>query len=98
MRCCLKSITADNGSEFATLTVAIPFSDVYFTHPYSSFERGSNEKQNSMLRRFFPKNKSLNNVSDQAIKAAQDWINTLPRKIFDYYCSNDLFQRFVNSF
>jgi len=43
-----------------------------------------------MLRRFFPKNQSLNNVSDQAIKAAQDWINTLPRKIFDY-SSNDLF-------
>ena len=93
-----KSITADNGSEFATLTNTVPFSDVYFTHPYSSFERGTNEKQNSMLRRFFPKNQSLNNVSDQAIKAAQDWINTLPRKIFDYYCSNDLFQRFVNSF
>ena len=50
-----KSITADNGSEFATLTDAVPFSDVYFTHPYSSFERGTNEKQNSMLCRFFPK-------------------------------------------
>ena len=93
-----KSITADNGSEFATLTDTISFADVYFTHPYSSFERGTNEKQNSLLRRFFPKNKSLENISDQAIKAAQDWINTLPRKIFDYYCSNDLFQRFINSF
>ena len=93
-----KSITADNGSEFATLTDTISFADVYFTHPYSSFERGTNEKQNSLLRRFFPKNKSLENISDQAIKAAQDWINTFPRKIFDYSCSNDLFQRFVNSF
>ena len=92
-----KSITADNGSEFATLTDTVPFSDVYFTHPYSSFERGTNEKQNSMLRCFFPKNKSLDNVSDQAIKAAQDWINTLPRKIFSYSCSNYHFQRFVNS-
>ena len=93
-----KSITADNGSEFATLTDTISFADVYFTHPYSSFERGTNEKQNSLLRRFFPKNKSLENISYQAIKAAQDWINTFPRKIFDYYCSNDLFLRFVNSF
>lgn len=93
-----KSITADNGSEFATLTDTISFADVYFTHPYSSFERGTNEKQNSLLRRFFPKNKSLENISDQAIKAAQDWINTFPRKIFDYSCSNDLFQRFLNSF
>ena len=52
-----KSITADNGSEFATFTAAVPFSDVYFTHPYSSFERGTNEKQNSMLRRFSLKTK-----------------------------------------
>ena len=93
-----KSITADNGSEFATLTDTISFANVYFTHPYSSFERGTNEKQNSLLRRFFPKNKSLENISDQAIKAAQDWINTFPRKIFGYSCSNDLFQRFLNSF
>ena len=91
-----KSITADNGSEFASLAESVPFADVYFAHPYSSFERGNNEKQNSLLRRFFPKGKSLENVSDEAIQAAQDWINNLPRKIFDYSCSNDLFQQFVN--
>ena len=91
-----KSITADNGSEFASLAESVPFADVYFAHPYSSFERGTNEKQNSLLRRFFPKGKSLENVSDEAIQAAQDWINNLPRKIFDYSCSNDLFQQFVN--
>lgn len=91
-----KSITADNGSEFASLAESVPFADVYFAHLYSSFERGTNEKQNSLLRRFFPKGKSLENVSDEAIQAAQDWINNLPRKIFDYSCSNDLFQQFVN--
>ena len=67
-----KSITADNGSEFATLTDTITFAYVYFTHTYSSFERGTNEKQKSLLSRFFSKNKSLENLSDQAIKAAQD--------------------------
>lgn len=91
-----KSITADNGSEFASLAESVPFADIYFAHPYSSFERGTNEKQNSLLRRFFPKGKSLENVSDQAIQAAEDWINNLPRKIFDYSCSNELFQQFVN--
>lgn len=54
-----KSITADNGSEFATLADAVPFADIYFAHPYSSFERGTNEKQNSLIRRFFPREKVL---------------------------------------
>ena len=48
-----KSITVYNGSEFATLSDAVPFANVYFAHPYSSFERGTNEKQNSLIRRFF---------------------------------------------
>ena len=91
-----KSITADNGSEFATLAETISFADIYFAHPYSSFERGTNEKQNSLIRRFFPKGKSLENVSDEAVLDVQNWINKLPRKIFDYSCSEDLFQQFVN--
>ena len=91
-----KSITADNGSEFATLAETIPFADIYFAHPYSSFERGTNEKQNSLIRRFFPKGKSLENVSDEAVLDVQNWINKLPRKIFDYSCSEDLFQQFMN--
>ena len=45
----------------------ISFADVYFTHPYSSFERGTNEKQNSLLRRFFPKNKSLENTQKKML-------------------------------
>ena len=91
-----KSITADDGSEFATLSEAVPFADIYFTHPYSTFERGTNEKQNSLIRCFFPKGKSLENISDQAVLDVQNWINKSPRKIFDYSCSDDLFQRFVN--
>lgn len=91
-----KSITADNGSEFATLSDAVPFANVYFAHPYSSFERGTNEKQNCLIRRFFPKGKSLENVSDDTVRAAQDWINALPRKIFDYSCSDDLFHQFMD--
>ena len=92
-----KSITADNGSEFSTLAEVLSFTKVYFAHPYSSFERGTNEKQNSLLRRFFPKGKSFENVSEDSILAAQDWINNLPRKIFNYSCSNDLFLDFINN-
>jgi len=55
-----KSITSDNGSEFAGLTeMLIGLSDVYFAHPYASWERGTNEKHNGILRRFIPKGKSL---------------------------------------
>lgn len=93
-----KSITADNGSEFSSLSDAVKYvADVYFAHPYSSFERGTNEKQNSLLRRFFPKGKSFAKVSDEAIHTAQEWINNLPRKMFDYSCPNEQFSEFVNS-
>lgn len=55
-----KSITGDNGSEFANLskleTIGI---SVYFTHPYTSCEKGTNECHNKMLRRFVPKGKSI---------------------------------------
>ncbi len=92
-----KSITSDNGSEFATLSEIVPFADVYYAHPYSSFERGTNEKQNSLLRRFFPKGKRIDDVSDEAILKVQNWINELPRKIFNYSSSNDLFFEFMNN-
>ena len=92
-----KSITSDNGREFASLKDVIPFADIYYAHPYSSFERGTNEKQNSLLRRFFPKGKRIDDVSDEAILKVQDWINNLPRKIFNYSSSNDLFSEFMNN-
>lgn len=92
-----KSTTADNGSEFASLSESVKYTtDIYFAYPYSSFERGTNEKQNALLRRFFPKGKSFANTPAEVITAAQERINNLPRKIFNYSCSNELFSAFVN--
>lgn len=88
-----KSITSDNGSEFSTLPSILPQTTIYYAHPYSSFERGTNEKQNSLVRRFFPKGKSFDDVSDQAIERVEFWINHLPRKIFHYSSASDLFSR-----
>lgn len=91
-----KSVTSDNGSEFVALNEALPFADIYYAHPYSPSERGTNENQNGLVRRFFPKGKSFEDVSDEAVQRVQDWINFLPRKIFDYSCSFDLFTENLN--
>jgi IS30 family transposase len=76
------TITFDNGSENQrwlelerTLGVL-----TYFAHPYSSWERGSNENTNGLLRDFFPKGTDFALVSDAEIAAAEYSLNTRPRK------------------
>ena len=86
-----KTMTSDNGSEFSELSSLLPEVKVYYAHPYSSFERGTNEKQNSLVRRFFPKGTDFDSVSDEAIAFVENWINNLPRKIFNYRSSAEVF-------
>lgn len=86
-----RSITSDNGSEFAQLPKLCPDVPIYYAHPYAAYERGLNEKQNSLIRRFFPKGHSLDDVSTDAVRRVQDWINRLPRKSFRYACPAQLF-------
>ena len=81
-----KSITFDNGSEFSDgagmeRVLGIP---VYFAHPYSSFERGTNENHNGIIRRFIPKGKSIDEVPDYLIERVEAYMNGLPRKRFGY--------------
>lgn len=93
-----RSITADNGSEFAKLNLISKDLRIFYAHPYSSFERGTNEKQNSLVRRFFPKGSNFKKVSPHAVQRVESWINNLPRKIFDYSSSCSLFLSFLHSF
>lgn len=88
-----KSITADNGSEFAELSTMEESTGtkIYFAHPYSSFERGTNERHNGLIRRFIPKGKSLLNYSIDDIAKIQNWCNTLPRKILNYLTPDEMF-------
>lgn len=81
-----KSITADNGVEFSNLQSILKKYDVqvYYTHPFSSFERGTNERHNGLIRRFIPKGKSIKDVSIDTIQRIQNWMNTLPRKLLNY--------------
>jgi IS30 family transposase len=79
----IKSITFDNGSEFSSMANLASI-DVYFAHAYSSFERGSNENFNGLLREYMPKGKSFNTYSDEEIIIYQDCINNRLRKILGY--------------
>ena len=88
-----KSITSDNGSEFVDLGRYLPKSTkVYYAHQYSSYERGTNEKKNSLVLRFFPKGKSLDHITDEQVAFVESWINNLPRKIFNCHSSDFIFQ------
>lgn len=89
-----KTITSDNGSEFSELSQAISFEQVkvYYTHPYTSCERGTNERHNGLIRRFIPKGKSIEDLDNTLIAYVENWCNTLPRKIFGYHSPNDRFE------
>lgn len=98
------TITVDNGSEFTDYE-GIERSalgegkraTVYFCHPYSSYERGSNENQNKMIRRHYPKGYDFTSVTPADIRRLEEWINNYPRGIFDFYSSADLYEACINS-
>lgn len=86
-----QSITIDNGSEFSdcegierSCISGKKRTKAYYCHPYSSYERGSNENQNKLIRRFYPKGYDFSKTSAAAIAALEGWVNNYPRKIFGY--------------
>lgn len=88
-----KSITADNGSEFLNseaIKKAAKCGEVYYAHPYSSWERGSNENGNRILRRFIPKGTDISSVSKEQLMQYENWVNNYPRKIFGYKTANEM--------
>ena len=89
-----KTITSDNSSEFANLSTLETETDtkVYFTHPYSSFEKGTNERHNGLIRRFIPKGKCISDYSSDDIAFIEEWMNTLPRRILNYKTLEELFE------
>lgn len=81
-----KSFSTDNGSEFSDFLGIIKDSNtqIYFCHPYCSGEKGTNEKQNSMIRYFIPKGSLIENYSFQDINNIANWMNNYPRKSLNY--------------
>ena len=92
-----KTITFDNGSEFlnyqALETSCLQKEKrtrVYYANPYCSWERGSNENNNRLIRRWFPKGTNFNKITNKEIKNVENWVNNYPRKIFGYKSTNML--------
>ena len=88
-----KTITADNGSEFLDsegIKKAAKCEEVYYAHPYSSWERGSNENGNRILRRFIPKGFDLNKLTTEELQRIEDWVNNYPRRILGYKTANEV--------
>lgn len=86
----IASITADNGAEFSLLS-DLEAVDVYFAHPYSSHERGTNENFNGLLREYVPKGVSLNSLTSEELESYITAINERPRRLLQYQSSKFLF-------
>ena len=88
----VKSITVDNGVEFDALGLTAKKLGVklYKCDPYCSFQRGTNERTNALVRRFIPKGNSMRLVTQYYLDNISFEINSMPRKIFDYKCAYDI--------
>lgn len=88
----VKSITVDNGLEFGALGLTAKKLGVklYKCDPYCSFQRGTNERMNAMVRRFIPKGSSMKLKPQIYLDDICFQINSMPRKIFDFKCAYDV--------
>lgn len=93
----LHTITADNGKEFAyheRITEALG-AQVYFAHPYHSWERGLNENTNGLLRQYWPKSTNFREVSKEEVSHVVTKLNDRPRKLLEFQTPAELMQNFL---
>jgi len=90
------TITSDNGLEFANHTAIAKAlgCDYYFCHPYSSWERGLNEYTNGLIRQYFPKGSSFENITAERIQEVEDKLNHRPRKSLGWRTPYEVFYGF----
>ena len=90
----IKSITYDNGKEFSKHEKInkILKTKSYFCKPYHSWEKGTVENINGLIRRFFPKGTDFDTISEEEIAYVEDWINNRPMKILNYMTPKQIFQ------
>lgn len=82
----VRTITLDNGKEFADHEIVSQAlgAEVYFAHPYSSWERGTNENTNGLIRQYIPKKMSFGLLTNADIVFVENRLNTRPRKCLDF--------------
>ena len=90
------TITMDNGNEFKDPDRLKQNKKVqlFYCHPYSSYERGSNENANRIIRRHFPKGTTFDNVDSTEIIEAVNWQNKMHRKIFNGMTAEEVFNKY----
>lgn len=89
------TITVDNGSEFQDCDGMQKEgrTHIYYCHPYSAYERGSNENVNRMIRRWFPKGTNFNRITAEEVSAVERWINSYPREILGNHSAGWVFRQ-----
>jgi len=94
-----KSITFDNGSEFASSEgmERDGRTQVYYAHPYSAYERSTNENWNGIVRRFVPKGSSFDRLADTDAARIAHYINTMPRKRLGYKTPLELWNEEISA-
>lgn len=93
-----RTITVDNGTEFAYCSQMEQSmggeehrTKMYYCHPYSSYERGTNEVTNKLIRRHIPKGTNFDDKSEEEISEIEKWINNYPREIHGYHTAAEKF-------
>lgn len=92
-----RSLTYDNGTEMAQHKLFTKNTKVavYFAHPYSPWERPTNENSNGLLRDYFPKGMDLSQVTKKRLKEVQDQLNERPRKVLGWRNPKEVFDEYV---
>lgn len=89
----LHTVTSDNGKEFAQHQVIAEELNIeyYFARPYHSWERGANENMNGLIRQYFPKGMSFENITNEQVQYVENKLNNRPRKRFGFKTPNQVY-------
>ncbi len=92
-----KTMTYDNGTEMAQHKLFTKHTkiQVYFTHPYSPWERPTNENSNGLIRDYFPAGTDFNTISAARLKEVQNQLNERPRHVLDYRTPKEVFEEMI---
>ena len=95
----LHTITSDNGKEFANHSAIAQALNIsyYFARPYHSWERGANENLNGLIRQYFPKKSTFENITNEQVQYVEDKLNNRPRKRFGYETPNNVHLQIIKN-